>query len=66
MGGNPIVAVRFDAMIGVAGLVGRIDVHNYAGKELQVMPKLVLNLFGEFMSAFYRQLGCYSDAELGM
>jgi len=34
MGGNSIVAVRLDAMIGLAGLVGRIDVHNHAGKEL--------------------------------
>lgn len=58
--------MRFDAMIGLSGLVGRIDVHNYAGEELQVMPKLVLNLFGEFMSAFHRQLGRYSDAELGV
>ena len=66
MGGNSIVAMRCDAMIDLAGLLGWIDMHNYAGKKLQVMPKLVLNLFGEFMSALYRQLGCYSDAELGV
>ena len=66
MGGNPIVAMRFDAMIGLAGLVGRIDVDNHAGKELQVMPKLVLDLFGKLMSALYCQLGCHSDAELSV
>ena len=66
MGGNSIVAMRCDAMIDLAGLMGWIDVHNYAGKERQVMPKLVLDLFGEFMSALYCQLGCHSDAELSV
>lgn len=60
------MAVRLDAMIGLAGLVGRIDVDNYAGKKLQVMPKLVLDLFGELMSALYCQLGCHSDTELSV
>ena len=44
MGGNPIVAMRFDAMIDLAGLLCWIDMDNCAGKELQMMPKLVLQL----------------------
>lgn len=60
------MAMRLHAVVSLAGLLGGIDVHDCTGKELQMMPKLVLHLFSELMSAFHSQVRCHGDAELGV
>jgi hypothetical protein len=52
------VAMRLHAVVNLAGLLSGVDMYNCAGKEFQMMPKLVLHLFSELMPApfFLRSL----------
>jgi hypothetical protein len=45
-------------VVNLAGLLSGVDMYNCAGKEFQMMPKLVLHLFSELMPApfFLRSL----------
>jgi hypothetical protein len=66
MCGQPIVGVLFDAMMGLAGLVRRIDVDDDERQMIQMMKELVADLGRDRMRLRDRQLRMDGDIQFGM